>query len=163
MLPAVFVDDFQRRQFREFPIGGEFARPIDDVVEDAVAALKGDVEEVVLGIISDPDHGQPIRLNLVAKVEGRDLDFHASAFQRPGYELAVSLPFFLFDRLCHMRLTLPFKLETVSGRERSVPMLAKFESWPGRASLLSQATPAGYRVINDAHSAGAEQCNEHRL
>jgi hypothetical protein len=51
----------------------DFARSIDEVI----VAFECDLHDVIIGIVGDPDDGQPLGGNLVAEVEGRDFDLRA--------------------------------------------------------------------------------------
>ncbi|CCD00324.1 protein of unknown function (plasmid) [Azospirillum baldaniorum] len=70
-LPVVVgINDFQTRQVAHGEIDVQLPWPVHHVID----ASQGDFDDIVLVIVNDPKQRQPLRLDLLAKSEGCDLN-----------------------------------------------------------------------------------------
>src|SRR6516165_5709904 len=77
LLDVVGVDDFERHQSAGRILDVDVARLGNQMIQ----SFERDLDDVVVGIISNAEQRQPLRFDLIAKPERGDLDFGFLAFE----------------------------------------------------------------------------------
>src|SRR5262249_49252285 len=62
-----------------------------------IQSLERHLDDVIVGIISNAEQRQPLRLDLIAKAQQRDLDFGLLAFERGGHAIKETAPLLFLE------------------------------------------------------------------